>query len=102
MHVTEVCDNPECELKTCNFRHPRICNYFRDYRRCKFGEYCSFRHEENNLAKIISDNQRTTERLSDIERIIKEKDNLKNIIEDINKKIADLDQHLDHFNLLAR
>ena len=63
MHVDEVCQNHECEVKNCNLRHPRICKYFRDYRRCKFGEYCSFRHDENNLENVISDNQTTSDRL---------------------------------------
>ena len=100
MHVDEVCQNHECEVKNCNLRHPRICKYFRDYRRCKFGEYCSFRHEENNLEKGISDNQTTSDRLGDIEKILKEKNNLENKIGDIDKKIADLDKYLDRFQLL--
>ena len=95
MHVNEACQNPECEIKTCNMRHPRICTYFRDYRRCKFGEYCSFKHEENNIGNIISDNQRTNDRLSEIEILLKEKDNLANILDTLNEKIADLDKYLE-------
>ena len=100
MHVDEVCQNPECEIKTCNMRHPRVCTYFRDYRRCKFGEYCSFKHEENDFANIISDNQKTSDRLSEIEIILKEKDNLEIRIDAIDKKIAGLDKYLE--NILER
>ena len=66
----------------------------------QFGEYCSFRHEENNLAKLISDNQKSSERLSEIERIIKERDNLEIRIDDIDKKIASLDEFMEHLHLL--
>ena len=27
MHISEVCENPSCEIKLCNLRHPRICNF---------------------------------------------------------------------------
>ena len=87
--------DPECEIKTCNLRYHRICTYFRNYRRCKFGEYCSFKHEENNIGNIISDNQRTNDRLSEIEILLKEKDNLANILDTLNEKIADLDKYLE-------
>ena len=48
MHIMERCENSSCEIAKCNLRHPRICNYYRDYQRCKFGEWCSFNHEVNN------------------------------------------------------
>ena len=27
-----------------NVRHPKVCKYFRFYKRCKFGEYCDYLH----------------------------------------------------------
>ena len=48
IHAQERCENPECEIRSCNLRHPRKCKWFRDYRRCKFGEWCSFDHADNN------------------------------------------------------
>ena len=47
MHISEKCTNPSCEIKTCNLRHPKVCKFYRDYRRCKFGEWCYFLHKEN-------------------------------------------------------
>ena len=29
MHVKEKCENPSCEIKNCNLRHPRTCKYYR-------------------------------------------------------------------------
>ena len=80
MHVNEVCRNPECEIKTCNMRHPRISTYFRDYRRCKFGEYYSFKNEENNLANM-----------SDLDKYLERQDNK---IEELEKKINDMGEKI--------
>ena len=43
-HVREICENNECDAKSCSLRHPKICSFFRDYNRCKFGEWCLFKH----------------------------------------------------------
>ena len=47
-HVTLVCDDDKCEISNCEKRHPKICKYFRDYRRCKFTVGCKFKHENSN------------------------------------------------------
>ena len=44
-HVREICQNKACEIEECDKRHPRICRYWHDYGRCKFSEYCAYRHE---------------------------------------------------------
>ena len=47
-HLKEVCDDLDCEQKeVCHKRHPKQCRYYRDFGRCKFSEYCFFRHEES-------------------------------------------------------
>jgi len=43
-HIQLKCENKECDLKQCDKRHPNECKYFRDYKRCKFGNYCSYEH----------------------------------------------------------
>ena len=50
-HVTMVCEDGQCEIQNCDKRHPKICKYFRDYRRCKFTVGCKYKHE-NNQEKI--------------------------------------------------
>ena len=42
-HVDKICDDKECDIKTCVNRHPRDCPYYRE-NRCKFGTRCSFHH----------------------------------------------------------
>ena len=47
-HVTIVCDDGQCEIQNCEKRHPKICRYYRDYRRCKFTVGCKYKHENPN------------------------------------------------------
>ena len=47
-HICEVCDKSECSVINCDFRHPRLCKYYKIYKRCKFTSYCKYKHEENN------------------------------------------------------
>ena len=44
-HVKEICENSECDVSMCTFRHPKTCKYYRDYRKCKF-DPCMFLHVE--------------------------------------------------------
>ena len=50
-HVTLVCDEGQCDIQKCEKRHPKICKYYRDFRRCKFTVGCKYKHE-NNQEKI--------------------------------------------------
>ena len=79
MHITEICSNPLCEIKSCNLRHPKVCKYFRDYKRCKFGEWCYFAHSNNN-------------NIDDLENAMNEKcEDLKAQVEQIELKIEALE-----------
>ena len=44
-HVTLVCDDVKCNVFQCEKRHPKICKYYRDFRRCKFTVGCKYKHE---------------------------------------------------------
>ena len=87
MHINEICGNHECNIKLCNLRHPRVCNFFRDYNRCKFGQWCSFKHEQ-------IENKKTDARIGEIERMLKEKNDIEEKIELCNKKHAELETYL--------
>ena len=97
LHVSEICGNKSCEITSCNLRHPRTCKFFRDFNRCKFGEWCSFKHDENengqqliqfdskeimekidNLAQIIYEKEKTMNQLVDKVRLLEEKINTNN------------------------
>ena len=36
LHFIEVCENENCKIEIYNKRHPKICQYFSVYGRCKF------------------------------------------------------------------
>ena len=71
-HVKEECENKECEVRSCNLRHPKICTYYKDYRRWKFGEWCSFKHVE----KIEINKREIFEKLDRLEKLVKVKDSI--------------------------
>ena len=78
-------------------RHPRVCNFYRDYRRCKFGKWCSFRHDESDFEKLKREN------LKSVEAMLKEKADLAKQIEICDKKLAEIDQYVqksDTFEIL--
>ena len=77
MHVHTICENKSCDVISCNLRHPRKCSYYRDFKRCKFSEWCLFDHEENNedVFKIKEKLEENNKKIRDLEKIIMEKDN---------------------------
>ena len=44
-HLNEICENELCESQNCLKRHPRVCRFYNQYQRCKFGEFCSYLHQ---------------------------------------------------------
>ena len=90
MHISERCQNPECEIKSCNLRHPKICKFFRDYNRCKFGEWCSFDHRNYKSDKDIH------EKLENLEKAICEKDDQ---IKELNDKLKSLEERFIQFKI---
>ena len=48
-HVNDICEKKGCEIDKCSQRHPRSCKYFQEFKRCKFGSYCLYRHEDSQI-----------------------------------------------------
>ena len=114
-HVKEICETIQCSEEKCSKRHPRTCRYFRDYRRCKFGSYCTFSHDVpknsdhceikvlkekvDNLEKIISD--KDLEISSIFESIAKQNEKQTELSKDLidkNDQIAGLEVKLEKTN----
>ena len=47
-HITEVCEDKNCDVKNCNFRHPKTCTFFEQFTYCKFGDYCLYEHKNED------------------------------------------------------
>ena len=74
-HIETICENMNCDIESCEKRHPRDCRFFSDFARCKFGEYCSFKHRprsETNLLNVEIDNLKA--KVENLEKLVSEKD----------------------------
>lgn len=105
-HNNTTCDDVYCEIYSCEKRHPRKCNYFQRYSRCKFGEFCKYSHVtlskigekestfENKFVMEITELKSKNDDLkkeiqlikNDINSILKENRELKNALELLNNK----------------
>ena len=88
MHINDICESLVCDIKVCNLRHPKVCSFYRDYKFCKFTEYCSFSHNVHH-----SSNDALEKEVKEIEKnllLLKEKENNHDIeIKKLEKEIYD-------------
>ena len=83
-------ENTKCENKSiwnCSLRHPRSCKYFREYKRCKFGDFCKFSHD----IFVDEDVEKIRVELGTLKIKIANKDKE---IEQLNEKMENLMNHL--------
>ena len=78
-HVNKKCDKINCDIKTCDYRHPKYCRYILQHSTCKFQEYCSFEHEIEDLERFETkqsqpDKKRVEEKIEELKRVIISKD----------------------------
>ena len=76
-HVKIECEEKDCDIKSCNSRHPKPCTYFQMYGRCKFSP-CFYSHTYS-LPLLIAKTERMEERLTekDLENENLKKENVK-------------------------
>ena len=44
-HIDQLCTDTDCDMDSCDKRHPKACIFFNAYKRCKFGSYCRYSHD---------------------------------------------------------
>ena len=66
LHFTTICESDSCEIKSCANRHPRKCRFWTQFGRCKFGSYCSFKHDVTKEVKEIAHLRNEYERLKSL------------------------------------
>ena len=61
-HVEEICFDNSCDVERCVRRHPKVCSYYREFKYCKFGSYCSYLHKKTDVdtTKIIQLQEQST------------------------------------------
>ena len=56
LHMNVLCSDEKCDQLSCSFRHPKECSFFKNYRNCKFGEWCKYDHKRCDKIWTISQN----------------------------------------------
>ena len=72
LHVKAICEIPSCDVNVCKLRHPRVCKYFRDYSRCKFSDWCSYKHLKKSSDQVTI--KEILDKLENLAKINREKD----------------------------
>ena len=113
-HEKRVCENQLYEVVLCSLRHPKICKFYREYKRCKFNP-CAYKHEDDEktidilmkenktmsekIEQIVLDIKILTEKEKKSEDIIQKLNNFENIVREKNEKIEKLDDKIKDTNL---
>ena len=97
-HINEVCNIPSCEISKCRSRHPNMCTYFRDYGKCKFGDWCSYQHKREGVNQCESKYKELYEKIIELEEVMVDKDKQ---IRDLTEKI-DLMKISDKFDMIQK
>ena len=95
-HINELCENRSCEISSCVKRHPSKCKYFNIYKRCKFGEFCSFLHVESRNDKVLDEKVKSLE--ADVESLKNKMIILKTILQSKENDIKNLQISLENLN----
>ena len=101
-HVNEVCENNECEVFNYVWRHPKICKYFREYRKYEFN-LCLYLHVENDteIDTLKKQHEELLKNIQQIEKDLKEVDAKILNIEDIHK-LEDVEKNIKRFNVMEK
>ena len=95
-HINELCENRSCEISSCVKRHPSKCKYFNIYKRCKFGEFCSFLHVESRNDKVLDEKVKSLE--ADVESLKNKMIILKTTLQSKENDIKNLQISLENLN----
>ena len=70
VHENKKCSKINCDVKRCNFHHPKNCKYVLNNIKCKFEVFCSFEHDIEGLVQ----HEETEDKIKILERLIEDKD----------------------------
>ena len=76
----------ECREKSCEKRHPKLCRYYSERRRCRFRENCAYTHkdEEDIKTKVIGQiTSLVMKHEKDISTLYEEVIMLKNLVQNL-------------------
>ena len=99
-HENQKCEKKNCKIWNCSLRHPKTCRFFREYKRCKFGEFCKFSHDQLTEKNYSEDIGGMMEKLECLKKDIGVKDieiarldtEIKDLERGLNCKIMNLEK----------
>ena len=102
-HEEIKCENSSCDIFNCNKRHPKECRYFKEFKRCKYNEYCRYEHnvssEVNECLKCNHD--KLESKILHLEILLENTVNnfkmLKDKCFENEEKVQDLEKKLNEF-----
>ena len=84
MHIHEKCDDRSCKIKNCSLRHPRKCSFYRDYKRCKYSEWCQYDHVDNEVDSLTNQFEENKRKITELEKHIQNKEqDIENLVKRI-------------------
>ena len=75
-HINDSGPTSMCNNMACLLRHPKVCKYFTNFRRCKFGESCAYLHghdtqtEDKNISELEHELENVKAKISEIDAIL--------------------------------
>ena len=84
-----MCDDYKCDVSKCEKRHPKICRFYRDYKRCKFTVGCMYKHE--NQFELFEKIEKKLEKLK-CNHSDKDK---KKILENVEEKLESMESIIE-------
>ena len=97
-HVDTICELEICDVTTCESRHPKTCNFYHHYNRCKFSP-CSYKHVDRvpQAFNIKLEELKDTLKLREMEII-----ELRNIIQATNEHVKALESKSNNLEMKIR
>ena len=94
VHVDLLCEIENCEISTCEKRHPKICKFFAQYGRCKFLDYCRYKHEKPKTIK--DDLLEIKEEINVLNKwILSLKEWMEKVVDEVNSDLDDVETSVD-------
>ena len=88
-HEDQKCEKKNCNIWNCSLRHPKSCRFFKEFKRCKFGEFCKFSHDQLTAKNYSDEIGGMMEKLENLKKEIGTKNNE---IERLDREIKDLEK----------
>ena len=100
-HAKQICINSNCDVLSCENRHPRNCKWYQEYNRCKFTTYCKFKHVKIDSIENLMD--KIKENSNELNELAKKLEKIEKVELDIQKRIEayedQIEKKLDAFEI---